>query len=543
MTHASGRMGAASDVRVAAARNLLASLAKDVSGEAERAHLEELEAMFDAGPYGMVRRLLTSLAGGARGDVERPHFLALLELFDAGPCGGGCGGGSGVGPGGSNAGCSSGRGRNYSVGHTEAPVPLVGGNCPTAVVAANCGVGSGATHPQEIVKCEFAATREAALQGVSGAVAAAAEETSTGTVAGVVKRRRISGGAAAAPLSPTSGSAAAAAPAARTVKINPSSGNERLAEIFEEMGAIQKLKRDRFRSRAYEKAAQALRNHPVAILSGPQAKAIEGIGDGMSRRIDIVLETGELQELHDLRRDHDVVALRELRSVHGIGPVRAAELIEKDIRSLAELRAAVSGGAVRLDTVQTIGLRYAEEFSKKIPRTEMVDHEALLLRIGSEKHPHLRMLVCGSYRRGKAESGDIDLLITAPEFTSLKREANFGGKLLHGLVQSLREVGYITDDLTSGATKYMGVCRLPGSALHRRIDIRCVPSDQYHYGTLYFTGSSSLSVRLRMKAIELGMTLNEYCLEIHATGEQVKVSCERDIFGALEVDYLEPTHR
>merc|ERR1719199_920702 len=113
-----------------------------------------------------------------------------------------------------------------------------------------------------------------------------------------------------------------AAPPATAVA--PTEGNTLLADIFEEMGAIQKLKRDRFRALAYSKAALALRSHPDVILSGAQAKSIDGIGAGMARRIDIVLETGELEELKELKRDSDVVALRDLRSVHGIGAVKAA---------------------------------------------------------------------------------------------------------------------------------------------------------------------------------------------------------------------------
>ena len=63
-------------------------------------------------------------------------------------------------------------------------------------------------------------------------------------------------------------------------------GNEKIASIFEEMSVVQKLKRDRFRSQAYAKAAQALRAHKEVIDSGAQAKAIAGIGAGMASRID-----------------------------------------------------------------------------------------------------------------------------------------------------------------------------------------------------------------------------------------------------------------
>lgn len=334
---------------------------------------------------------------------------------------------------------------------------------------------------------------------------------------------------------------AAGAEPARTV--TPGAGNEQISEIFEEMAAVMKVKRDRFRALAYDKAAVALRGHPEAIVSGSQAKAIEGIGAGMARRIDIVLETGELEELRELRSDPDVIAIREIRSVHGIGPKRAGELIERGVRSLAQLRAAVASGTAHLDATQTLGLRHAEEFMVKIPRVEMVEHEALLTRVAAS-HPGLQLLICGSYRRGRPQSGDIDALITLPAFTTAAREANAGGKIIRGFVQSLRDAAYVTGDLAAGSTKYMGVCRLDGAGRrHRRLDIRCVPADQYHFATLYFTGCAALSVRLRLKAIELGMTLNEYGCASKTTDKSVSATSEKDIFDALGIEYLLPTQR
>ena len=76
----------------------------------------------------------------------------------------------------------------------------------------------------------------------------------------------------------------------------------------------------------------------------------------------------------------------------------------------------------------------------------------------------------------------------------------------------MRESGYVTDTLAQGPSKFMGVCRLP-DGMHRRLDLRSVPPEQFHFATLYFTGSNLLNVKMRLRAIELGMTLNEYRLE------------------------------
>ncbi|CAK9013438.1 unnamed protein product [Durusdinium trenchii] len=282
---------------------------------------------------------------------------------------------------------------------------------------------------------------------------------------------------------------------------DPKIGNEKIASIFEEMSVVQRLKRDRFRSQAYAKAAQALRALAEPIDSGAQAKAIKGIGAGMANRIDVILKTGELKELEELKLDSDVVALRELRSVHGIGAVSAAKLVERGIRSLAQLRDAVEKNQVHLDSAQALGLRHCEEFSKRIPQAEMKEHHKLLEQCCLKGHPDLLLTVCGSYRRGRPDCGDIDVLISHPDYTTAKKEANAGGKLLHGFVSTLKKAGYVTGDLAFGQTKFMGVCRLSRGHLHRRLDIRCMPEDQYHFGMLYFTGSAALSVKMRLSLV------------------------------------------
>ena len=69
----------------------------------------------------------------------------------------------------------------------------------------------------------------------------------------------------------------------------------------------------------------------------------------------------------------------------------------------------------------------------------------------------------------------------------------------------------------------MGVCRLPSAGpdgkphTFRRIDIRMIPIDEYHCGTLYFTGSDELNKEMRRKGIELGFRLSEHSIRFDRT--------------------------
>uniref|UniRef100_A0A8C4M3H6 DNA polymerase n=1 Tax=Equus asinus asinus TaxID=83772 RepID=A0A8C4M3H6_EQUAS len=115
---------------------------------------------------------------------------------------------------------------------------------------------------------------------------------------------------------------------------------------------------------------------------------------------------------------------------------------------------------------------------------------------------------------GAESSGDMDVLLTHPSFTS---ESTKQPKLLHRVVEQLQKVHFITDTLSKGETKFMGVCQLPSKndgkeRPHRRIDIRLIPKDQYYCGVLYFTGSDIFNKNMRAHALEKGFTINEYTI-------------------------------
>ena len=78
---------------------------------------------------------------------------------------------------------------------------------------------------------------------------------------------------------------------------------------------------------------------------------------------------------------------------------------------------------------------------------------------------------------------------------------------------------------------------------HRRIDIRFIPYDSYACAVLYFTGSDQFNVRMRQRALELGLTLNEYALKEVATDRIINTETEADVFKALDWDYIEPQNR
>ncbi|XP_018584158.1 DNA polymerase beta [Scleropages formosus] len=322
--------------------------------------------------------------------------------------------------------------------------------------------------------------------------------------------------------------------------------NEGITDFLIELANYEKnVNRAIHKYNAYRKAASVIAKYPEKIKSGAEAKKLDGVGAKIAEKIDEYLATGKLRKLEKIRSDDTSSSISLLTRVTGIGPAAARKFVEEGVKTLDDLRKVEH----KLNHHQKIGLKYFEDFEKRIPRVEMEKMEALI-------HGELKLLdseyigtICGSYRRGAASSGDIDILLTHPSFTSQSEKQP---RLLHAVVDHLESVGFITDTLSKGDTKFMGVCQLDRGEEeeeypHRRIDIRLIPKDQYYCGVLYFTGSDIFNKNMRTHALEKGFTLNEYTIRplgvTGVAGEPLLVDSEKDIFDYIQWKYREPKDR
>uniref|UniRef100_A0AAY5F1X3 DNA polymerase n=1 Tax=Electrophorus electricus TaxID=8005 RepID=A0AAY5F1X3_ELEEL len=285
---------------------------------------------------------------------------------------------------------------------------------------------------------------------------------------------------------------------------------------------------------AYRKAASVIAKYPNKIKSGTEAKKLDGVGAKIAEKIDEFLTTGKLRKLEKIRNDDTSSSINFLTRVTGIGPAAARKFYDEGVKTLegVSLRCPnLSGNGVCSCILQCFS-------------------QALILQELEELDPEYIGTICGSYRRGAESSGDIDILLTHPDFTSLSEKQP---RLLHSVVEHLESVGFVTDTLSKGDTKFMGVCQLQKGEEdekdfdHRRIDIRLIPKDQYYCGVLYFTGSDIFNKNMRTHALEKGFTLNEYTIRplgvTGMAGEPLLVDSEKDIFDYIHMKYREPKDR
>ena len=245
-----------------------------------------------------------------------------------------------------------------------------------------------------------------------------------------------------------------------------------------------------------------------------------------------------MKKIEKIRNDDSSTSINELTRVAGIGPAKARELFESGIKSIEELRQ----NQDTLTKGQKIGLKHFEDFELRIPREEIGEIEILVKNELKKLDENYQVTICGSYRRGLASSGDVDFLLTHSDFTSEIETKN--NPYLKKVVKMLQDKGLITDALSHGDTKFLGVCKL--KTHFRRLDIRLLPKDQYFCGILYSTGSDLFNKNMRSHALDVGFTLNEYTLrpmEGMVPQEPLPVSCEEDIFDYLSMDFKQPYER
>ena len=83
--------------------------------------------------------------------------------------------------------------------------------------------------------------------------------------------------------------------------------NAEIAKIFEDIAEMLKLKKDNiFKIRAYQKAARAIEELPVAVaelVAGDRLREIPGVGEAITKKITELVTTGRLGYYEKLKAE------------------------------------------------------------------------------------------------------------------------------------------------------------------------------------------------------------------------------------------------
>lgn len=332
-----------------------------------------------------------------------------------------------------------------------------------------------------------------------------------------------------------------------------------------------------FRTRSYQNASRLIGSLSQDLGELVETKEIfnlKGIGKGLGAAITQAVGEGKWPEDWVKLHEETSEGLIEMLGIPGVGPKKIKALHDElGINSVADLQEAcvknevapLSGFGAKsqqkiLDGIDLlarfsarrrldIGLRYGQTFLSMIEKLDGVQRAEL----------------AGSARRRRETIGDLDIVAAViPEnvesvtnqILSLKGIADIKGagdsKVSVILDTSIFEEGFSLGHLDANVLDAIGGESYEQLESGGTIDaqVRLVPPHVFPYTLAYFTGSKEHNIRMRQKAMDKGLKLNEFGLmpETELTGiEAAKTSLpaenESDIYAHLGLDYVIPELR
>ena len=318
---------------------------------------------------------------------------------------------------------------------------------------------------------------------------------------------------------------------------------------------------DRFRVSAHAKASRIIKDLVIDIE--PMAKegdakglvAIEGLGKGTASKLIELAQTGTISEYDELSTQVPS-GVMEVLSVQGLGP-KTVKLMwdEKDVESIADLKGIIADGSILelprmgAKTVENINasIAFLESSGSRLPigiAQRVADRYVSMLE---ETPGTTKVAFAGSLRRGKESIGDVDLLV-ATDDAGAAREAFINAPGVMQVLAKGETKCSIRAAIGDTASRWG---QEEGAAV--QIDLRIVDRSCWGAALLYFTGSKEHGVRLRERAISMGMTLNEYGLfeddgsdptPPQSRGvDAIARSSEAEIYATLNMPLILPTMR
>ena len=218
------------------------------------------------------------------------------------------------------------------------------------------------------------------------------------------------------------------------------SPNEGFISLLKRIRLARQLTLDGIGVRAYSTSIASIGAYPTQLRSGREILSLPGCDMKIAALFNEYRQkSGHLQAVDELESDPALKCLREFFEIWGVGASTAREFYyHKGWRDLDDV---IEYGWDTLNRAQQIGLKYYDEFQLKIPRVNVEDIAATIaehaVRLTDYK---IQCAIVGGYRRGKPESGDVDVILSHPDES---RTLN----IVERIVKSLESEGWITHTL------------------------------------------------------------------------------------------------
>jgi DNA polymerase (family 10) len=350
--------------------------------------------------------------------------------------------------------------------------------------------------------------------------------------------------------------------------------------VLEQVGVLLELQgANPFRVRSYQNASRtlaALEENLWLVTSENRLTDVKGIGKGIAGLISEALTKGTWGDIGNLYSSVPP-GLIQMLSIPGLGPKRIKQFHDElGIDSIERLKVAGENG--HLQELDRMGAKSEQkvldgiELLKRFSGRRRLDvgllyGEALETRIAAMEGVS-RAQLAGSTRRRKETIGDLDIvaavrpedvetvteqIVTLPGIADVKGAGSSKVSIILGTEFFSEEV--IESGLDGGVLEALGGDAYEEMASNTTIDaqVRLVPPHVFPFTLAYFTGSKEHNVRMRQRALDNGLRLNEFGLfPVDAVGDLKGIEAaeyslpaenESDIYTHLDLQWVAPELR
>jgi DNA polymerase (family 10) len=314
--------------------------------------------------------------------------------------------------------------------------------------------------------------------------------------------------------------------------------NKEIAKVLAKFADLMAIKGENdFKIRAYTNAARKIESYAddiAQLAAADKLKDIKGIGSGIAEAINQLLQEGAIEEMEAIKAELPPGVI-EMTDIQGLGPKTAHRFYyELEIEDLISLEKALIEGKVQ--KMKGFGKKSEEKLLNALKNHEKYVDKIILAKalkaarniietIKTELEPELfkKIEICGSSRRAKELTGDLDILIASDQPQKLSKK--------------IKNLDFTAEVIGAGDTKVS--IRTEAGV---QTDFRLVSEEEFPSALHYFTGSQAHNVRMRQLAKDHDLKLSEYGL-FREDESKEKIESEADIFKILGLDYIIPELR
>ena len=350
--------------------------------------------------------------------------------------------------------------------------------------------------------------------------------------------------------------------------------------VLDQVAVLLELKgANPFRVRSYQNASRTLggvEEDLWVLTQSGRLTDVKGVGKGIAGLIEEALTEGTWGEIGKLY-DEVPPGLIAMLQIPGLGPKKIKLFHDElGVDSIEALQVAAEED--RLSGLPRMGQKSQQKVLEGIELLArfagrrrldvgLLYGEALESRIAAMDGVS-RAQLAGSTRRRKPTIGDLDVVaavaaedverVTAqildlPGIADVKGAGSSKVSIILG-TEFFSET-QVENQIDGGVLEALGGEAWEEMAAHTTIDaqIRLVPAHVFPFTLAYFTGSKAHNVRMRQRAIDRGLKLNEFGLipleeagdlkGLEAAAYSLPASEEADIYRHLELEYVAPELR